>query len=312
MNELVTLAAFGPFTITAYGLCIALGALLAALLTVALGRSRVGADCALSLCVSALLGALLGGRALYCLTMLETILVDLDASFLPQLWQGGYTLYGAVLGGAAGAWLYARAAHRDARPLLDLLAPGAALTLTVARLAEYFTSQGLGDYIVDEAMMRFPFAVPSVYEDYQIPVFLYEALAAAVILVITLRVLRAARPGRTAETFIILLGVTQVILESLREDEFIRFGFVRLNQLAAAFTMAAVLAARVKRCVKDHGWSGWQIGRIVLFLASVGGVILLEFALDKSSIDNVILYAVMAGTLAVMAVSLLRDGRAGA
>ncbi len=312
MNELVILATIGPFTITAYGLCIALGALLAALLTVALGRGRVGADRALSLCVSALLGALLGGRALYCLTMLETILVDLDASFLPQLWQGGYTLYGAVLGGAAGAWLYARAAHRDARPLLDLLAPGAALTLTVARLAEYFTSQGLGDYIVDEAMMRFPFAVPSVYEDYQIPVFLYEALAAAVILLVTLRMLRRARPGRTAETFIILLGVTQVILESLREDEFIRFGFVRLNQLMAAFTMAAVLAARVKRCVKGRGWNDWQIARIVLFLASVGGVILLEFALDKSSIDNVILYAVMAGTLAVMAVSLLRDGRAGA
>lgn len=312
MNELVILATIGPFTITAYGLCIALGALLAALLTVALGRGRVGADCALSLCVSALLGALLGGRALYCLTMLETILVDLDASFLPQLWQGGYTLYGAVLGGAAGAWLYARAVHRDARPLLDLLAPGAALTLTVARLAEYFTSQGLGDYIVDEAMMRFPFAVPSVYEDYQIPVFLYEALAAAVILLVTLRMLRMSRPGRTSETFIILLGVTQVILESLREDEFIRFGFVRLNQLMAAFTMAAVLAARVKRCVKGRGWNDWQIARIVLFLASVGGVILLEFALDKSSIDNVILYAVMAGTLAVMAVSLLRDGRAGA
>lgn len=312
MNELVILAAVGPFTITAYGLCIALGALLAALLTVALGRKRVGTDSALSLCASALLGALLGGRALYCLTMLETILVDLDASFLPQLWQGGYTLYGAVLGGAAGAWLYARAVHRDARPLLDLLAPGAALTLTVARLAEYFTSQGLGDYIVDEAMMRFPFAVPSVYEDYQIPVFLYEALAAAVILLVTLRMLRGARPGRTAETFVILLGVTQVILESLREDEFIRFGFVRLNQLMAAFSMAAVLAARVKRCVQGRGWSDWQIARIVLFLLSVGGVILLEFALDKSSVDNVILYAVMAGTLAIMAVSLLRDGRAGA
>lgn len=312
MNELVILAAIGPFTITAYGLCIALGALLAALLTVALGRKRVGADSTLSLCASALLGALLGGRALYCLTMLETILVDLDASFLPQLWQGGYTLYGAVLGGAAGASIYARAAHRDARPLLDLLAPGAALMLTVARLAEYFTSQGLGDYIVDEAMMRFPFAVPSVYEDYQIPVFLYEALAAAVILPVTLRMLRGARPGRTAETFVILLGVTQVILESLREDEFIRFGFVRLNQLMAAFTMAAVLAARVKRCVQGRGWNDWQIARIVLFLLSVGGVILLEFALDKSSIDNVILYAVMAGTLAVMAVSLLRDGRHGA
>jgi hypothetical protein len=45
--------------------------------------------------------------------MLEFILIDLGgAGFIPQLWQGGYTLYGAILGGGAGPWLYAKATGR--------------------------------------------------------------------------------------------------------------------------------------------------------------------------------------------------------
>ena len=115
--------------------------------------------------------------------------------------------------------------------------------------------------------------------------------------------------GRTAEAFIILLGVTQVILESLREDEFIRFGFVRLNMLAAAITMGLTFFGRVYRMVKQGGWKPWQIIRLVIFALGIVLVILIEFALDKSSIDNTILYFAMAGMLALMGFAMLYDGR---
>lgn len=309
MNELVVLATWGPLTITAYSLLLALGALAASLLTVLLGKRRIGAEASLSLCLAVLPGALIGARLVYCLTMFDSVMVDFGGlTFVPRLWEGGFTLYGAVLGGMLSAWLYARATHRAAAPLLDILTPGASLLLCVARAAEYFTSQGLGDYIEDEAMWRFPFAVEGAYGSWQMPVFFYEAVAAAVILAVVLGVVRRGPDGRAAEVFIILLGLTQILLESWREDEFIRFGFVRFNQLAAAITVAVALALSLARQIKARGWTLWQALRIALFLLGVVIVILIEFALDKSTIDNTILYAVMAGTLVMMGAAALVQG----
>lgn len=310
MNETTVLATLGPLTLTAYSLLLALGAAAAIVLTALLGRKRLGAESTLSLCLAVIPGAVVGARLVYCLTMIESILVDFGGwSFFPKLWEGGFTLYGAILGGMLAAWLYARATHRQAAPLMDLLVPGASLMLCVARAAEYFTSQGLGDYMEDEAMQRFPFAVEGVWETWQMPVFIYEAAAALVIGLVVLWVLRAGRDGRAAEVFIILLGLTQILFESWREDEFIRFGFVRFNQIAAAVTVAFAVAMSLARQVKARGWTLWQILRIVLFLLGVVIVILIEFALDKSTIDNTLLYFVMAATLVMMGAASLVEGR---
>ena len=310
MNELLVLFSVGSLPVTAYALCLALGALLGVLVTVSLGRRRIGLDASLSLCLAVIPCAVVGARLFYLLTNFQYIQIDLGyqlGSFLLKFWEGGYTLYGAVLGGMAGAWLYGRATRKAIPVLLDLLAPGAALALALARLGEAFTGQGLGKIVDAEALHFFPLAVTDMWGDWCMPVFFYEALAAAVIAVIAWRLTRKGGPA--AEVAIILLGLTQVLLESWRMDEFIRFGFVRFNQIVSAVLMAAVLALRIIRAVRARGWSAWQIVRIILFLAGIGIIIAIEFALDKSTIDNRLLYVVMAGTLAVMGVSLLLGER---
>lgn len=307
MNESIYLLSLGNFHLTAYGLCVTIGLALAALLTVLLARKSYGVDNALNLCIAVVPFALIGARLFYVLPMIEYVLLDFGgAGFAFRLWEGGYTLYGAVLGGMLGAWL----ASRKSSPAkaFDLLAPGAALAICFARAAEYFTTQGLGDYIEDEAFCRFPFAVQSYYETWQIPVFFYEALAAAVIFLVCLLVLKKGKPGRTAEVFLTLLSCSQIILESLREDEFIRFGFVRFTMIMAAVTLAFVAWRSLSRCRKQVGWSRWQIIRTVLFLAGVVVVILIEFALDKSTINNVLLYIIMAATLGLMGFTTLHEG----
>ena len=308
MNELLVLLSVGSLPVTAYALCLALGALLGVLVTALLGRRRIGLDASLSLCLTVIPCALLGARLFYLLTNWAYIQVDLGypiGRFLWQLWEGGYTLYGALLGGMAGVWLYARLTRKPASLLLDLVAPGAALALMCARLGEAFTSQGLGKIVDAEALHFFPLSVPDMWGDWAMPVFFYEALAAAVIAFVAWRMLR--RGGPAAEVSVILLGLTQVLLESWRMDEFIRFGFVRFNQIVSAVLMAAVLALRVLRAVRAQSMSAWQIARVALFLSGIGVIIAIEFALDKSTIDNRLLYVVMTATLAVMGVSLLAD-----
>lgn len=311
MNELIILFSVGSLPVTAYALCLLSGALLGVLVTALLGRRRLGLDASLSLCLAIIPCAVVGARLFYILTNLQYIQIDLGYSlgaFLWQLWEGGYTLYGAVLGGMAGVWLYARFARKPFPMLLDLVAPGAAVALALARLGEAFTGQGLGKVVEAEGLQFFPLAVPDLWGDWCMPVFFYEALAAAVIAVIAWRLTRQGGPA--AEVAIVLLGLTQVILESWRMDEFIRFGFVRFNQIVSAVLMAGVMALRVARAVKARqGWSAWQTVRILLFLAGIGVIIAIEFALDKSTIDNRLLYVVMAGTLAVMGVSLLAGDR---
>lgn len=310
MNELVILFSIGSLQVTAYALCVALGTLLGVLITVWIGRKRLGVDACLSLSLAVIPLAVLGARLTYWLTNLQYIQIDLGYglfAFLWQLWEGGFTLYGAILGGMAGAWLYAHITRRPLREIFDLIAPGAALALAVIRLGEYFTGQGLGKLVEAEPLQFFPLAVTSLWEEWAMPVFFYEAVAALIIMAVTWSLIR--RGGHAAEAFIALLGVTQVLLESWRMDEFIRFGFVRFNQIASAVMMAAVLAIRIARAVKRGGWSRWSVARIVLFLLGIGMVIAIEFALDKSTIDNRLLYVIMAGTLAVMGVSLLTEER---
>ena len=308
MNETMIILTLGPLTLTYYSVLLALSAALGCAATVIAGKKRLGTSASLSLCLSVLLGAVLGARLVYSITMLDSILVDFGGlSFIPRLWEGGFTLYGAILGGLIAAAIYCKVTKHKLTQALDSLAPGAALTLCLVRAAEYFTSQGLGDYIEEEVWQRFPFAVEGVSGAWQMPVFLYEAVAAAIIFFVVLRVLRHGRDGRACEVFLILVSVTQILLESWREDEFIRFGFVRWNQLAAAITLGVLLFLSLRRMVKAHGWTAWQIARIVLFVLCIAMVILIEFALDKSPIDNTLLYAVMALTLCVMGFVMLKE-----
>ena len=312
MNELVILGQIGPFTLTAYALCLLAGMAAAMLLTAILGRKKPGVNACLSMGMAAMAGAAIGGRLVYCLTMLEFILVDLGgAAFMVQPWQGGYNMYGAVLGGMAGVLIYARATKRHAGALMDLAAPGAALAICAGRLGEAFTSQGLGAYVENEALQCFPFAVENSWGDWQLPVFAYEAAAALVVMIVCLCLLRDGkrRSGRVAEVFLALISLCQILLESLRADEFIRFGFVKFNMLAAAVALGGVIGLSVWRQVKRGGWKPWQILRLALFAATILVVILIEFALDKSPIDNRLLYAVMALMLTLMGVSVLRQGK---
>lgn len=316
MNPSITLMTVGDFTLTAYGLMGAGFALLSALLVMMTTCwKKKELNTGLTLAIVTIPVALIGARLVYILTMWELV-TDPDtfggAGFIFQLWQGGYTLYGGILGGMLAIWLYGRATRQSAAPLLDAAAPGAALMLMGLRAAEYFTGQGLGDYLDEDSPLFFPLAVMNQYESWQVPVFFYEAVAAALILVALLVLLRRGNTpnGQVAEAFILLLGLSQILMESLREDEFIRFGFVRFNQLMGAATAGIVMGKRLWRAARRQG--RWNFGltlRGVLFLLGIGMCILIEFALDKSTIDNGLLYLVMLLTLVVMGAAACWPGR---
>lgn len=71
-----------------------------------------------------------------------------------------------------------------------------------------------------------------------------------------------------------------------------------------------LLASRLTRCIRRDGLKRISIARIVMLLAGAGVCIAVEFALDKSAINNGILYGVMMLALVPMFIAvLLDDGR---
>ena len=139
--------------------------------------------------------------------------------------------------------------------------------------------------------------------------FVYEAVAALVIAVLCAVLVMRGKAGKAAIWFLVLLSLSQILLDSWRKDEFLRFGFVRVNQLAAVATLAVILILSVIRKVQQGGWNAWQIARSAAYVVFVGVLIWVEYALDKSAIDNVILYWIMTATLLLMGVIVLCGGK---
>ena len=88
------------FFLTKYGLTAAISVLCGLVLTLLCSRKRLPLDTRAAICTVGGFGALVGARVLYMLARYSYIMVDLGgSSFFWQFWQGGYTLYGGILGG---------------------------------------------------------------------------------------------------------------------------------------------------------------------------------------------------------------------
>ena len=147
MNPILTL---GPLNVTPFSRMVIAGAVAGALLSL---RKKEN----LAVLPFVILGALLIGHmwwAFFCppaYTAQEGV-----AALMFRIWDGGYTLYGALFGGFLGAAIGAKLQKLDLVSVLDSLAPGACAALLFCRLGEYFTGQGFGESVYDEGLWFFP------------------------------------------------------------------------------------------------------------------------------------------------------------
>lgn len=228
---------------------------------------------------------LLGARLFYCLARISYYLeIGLENVF--RLWDGGYALWGAAGGVAVAAVITAKTQRLSLPVVLDTLAPPAALTIALCRFAECFSGEGIGLLVENELFCRFPFALCNEWGEWYWAICILEGLAACVIFGLLLRRQRA--PGNTVRLFLILYSAAQVLFESLRRDNFLRWLFVRVSQLTAVLVLVALMLAGLIRWArkprKERCSLGRMLGYWLFFAACVGICILLEFAIDKSPV----------------------------
>ena len=225
----------------------------------------------------------------------DLLINNLDDEIKSMVTGGGYALWGAVGGTVAAALIVAKASRQPLGKLLDALAAPAALMICITRFSENFIGEGHGITIENPLFCRFPFCV-NVWDEWHLAVFVFEGIAALVIFMIMLDY-SPARDGDGARKFLILYGSCQVLLESLRRDNFLRWFLVRVSQLTAVIVMLFMIIAAIVRWSKAPDKAQTKARVIictVIFFLCVGGCIGIEFAVDKSDWPYVILYTLLA------------------
>ena len=97
---------FGPFTLSWHGLLTFVAVAVSVLLTVRWGtREGLVADAIYSVAVWAIIGGVVGARLLHIADQWGQLYAH-DPIRIVYVWQGGVTIYGAILGGFVGGALY--------------------------------------------------------------------------------------------------------------------------------------------------------------------------------------------------------------
>ncbi len=216
------------------------------------------------------------GHLLYCLALVFEVVPTYGWLFLLQPWRGGYMFYGCALGMGLAVLL------TDARcgRLWDLAALSLLFVLACARFAEPLDGQGRGiDLESGSPFCFFPvaFANPEWPDEWNLAVFFWEGLyALGVVLALTLT--RARRvPGETASLALLLYASAQILFETLRRDETVRWRFVRVSQLLSAL----ILGGFVLLCLLRRRADRKNVLRGIFILLLAGIIVALEFSVDK-------------------------------
>lgn len=242
----------GAFPLRAYALCIIAGIIVAMVIANRRWRARGGTgDNLETVLVLAIPCGIIGARVYHVIT-------DYELYFGPgrnpvdalKIWNGGLGIWGAVAGGAAGAYVVARRRGIRFPALLDALAPAVLVAQAIGRLGNWFNQELFGrPTTLPWALEIAPSYRPSGYvmDSTFHPTFLYELLwnlAVALVLVVLDRRFRLGH-GKVFALYVALYSLGRFWIEALRIDTVNEIGGFRLNNYTSALAFVVAVAVLV-------------------------------------------------------------------
>lgn len=249
----------GPIRVHIYALCILLGIILATWITDARLTKR-GAErgVTLDIILWAVPLGIIGARFYHVLTHAnDYFYAGADLMKVFYIWEGGNAIFGALLGGALGAWIGSKQTGIRFWSFADALAPGMLIAQATGRLGNYFNHELFGlpttlpwGLEIESTNPAFPVGLPigTLFH----PMFLYEIiwnlLGALVIILLERRI--TLRWGKAFGVYLIWYGMGRAWFETMRVDfSEIIFG-VRTNVWTAIFAIVfgvALIAIQNRR-----------------------------------------------------------------
>ena len=218
----------GPLRIHFYALCIIAGIIVATLLT-NWRLTKRGAEpwVVIDIALIAVPLAIIGARIFHVLTHPGFYFgegTDIWAVF--RIWEGGIAIYGALIGGAIGAWLGCRWTGIRFWTFADALAPGLLLAQALGRFGNWFNQELFGlptdlpwglEIDSDIAEQLAPGLAPGTLFH---PTFLYEVMWNLLVVAFLLWVGSrfGLQWGRLFALYLIWYSAGRIVWESIRID----------------------------------------------------------------------------------------------
>lgn len=239
----------GPIPLRAYALCIIAGVIAALVWTDRRFTARGGpAGSVVDIAVFAIPAGIIGARLYHVITTPEPYFgSDGNLADIPRIWNGGLGIWGAVLGGALGAWYACRRRRIPLRVFGDALAPALALAQAFGRWGNYFNQELYGRPLdtwwaveIDAAHRMDGYAQQATYH----PTFLYESLWCLGVAALVWWVDRRFRlgNGRVFALYVMAYVTGRAWIESLRIDPAEEFLGLRLNIWTSLVVFLGALA----------------------------------------------------------------------
>lgn len=211
----------GPIAVHWYGITMALAMVCALGVAAVLARYYdVKKETIIDLAFWIICGGLIGARAYE--IFLEWPYYSATPAEIIKLWHGGLAIHGAIIGGAAALYIFARLKKISAWKLAAIIAPALAIGQAIGRWGNWFNQELFGRPTL------LPWGIPvnmenrlAGYESFVFfhPTFLYESLAmAAVAVILIILVRRRHAPGLVVGWYFIFYGLIRFLLEFIKID----------------------------------------------------------------------------------------------
>jgi prolipoprotein diacylglyceryl transferase len=182
-----------------------------------------------------------GARVYHVITDYQRFEDDAWRAF--QIWRGGLSIWGAVIGGAIAVIVITRRRQLPTLVVMDCLSVGIVLAQAIGRWGNYFNQELFGKPTtlpwaleIDPAHVS---QLPIKYQRYTTfqPTFLYESLACLAIAGILLLVERRARLklGQTFALYVVLYTFARFFFENMRIDPAHVIAGMRVNAWVSIF-----------------------------------------------------------------------------
>ena len=218
-------------------------------------EKRIGLpkDTAVDLALVVVPCGIVGARAYYVAMSWQSFVAD-PLSVL-YVWQGGLAIYGGVIGGALGAWIYARRRQLSFAAIADIIAPGLLLAQAVGRWGNYFNMEAYGPAISDPRLQFFPLAVLIPAAEgwvWHAATFFYESMwnLGGFIALWLLRKHQRQR-GNVFAWYLVIYGSGRFIIEQLRQDS-LMIGPLRASQYLSLLLCAGAALLLLRRSMRGR------------------------------------------------------------
>ncbi|MBO2517023.1 MAG: hypothetical protein CW338_07090 [Clostridiales bacterium] len=301
---LFTLPVGDGIPVYTYGAVIALAALACFILFMIRAKKAGRGTAAAAGCLMTVLGFVLS-RLVYCFST-QNFLNDISFRELIAVSHGGFSMFGALGGMVLGAWIAARLFRKNTGDVLDALAPCLVLFVLIARCGEWNSNLGISRELTEDRGNAWLYGTVFACDQdgfYYLRTYLFEAVTALVIIIVLLTGTgKNRKSGNLFLRFMILYGATQVIWESLRYDQHMKFNFVGVQHIVSYTVLTIALVILAVRRIRSGG-AGKALAALALALVLpvAGAAVFLEFKIDRSLISRYLLYGIYAVLMGGMA-----------